>query len=612
MNTKSRINWCTRCNLALLDERCDICGNHGKELTLSGNGDIRPGSVYERELLCSLMVRDFGHDITEGKLLLFNKIPGEDRTDEVVMDGFNIGTLRFDMALMEHVFDPSMYFAWLIHGNTNKVVAIKESRQHLSGKKVKAENIVHKDPSVNPGDPVVVECGNMVGIGTYTAPDLRIKKIATKKGTLDKKSPQMEELVQANLSHIKQLGKNAMNSIKGLANQKNYKDHPVHVSFSGGKDSLVVLDLTLSALKKREVKAFFLNTGIEFPQTVEFARQFCKKHNIELTEAQAGNAFWENLKRFGPPAKDFRWCCKVCKLAPASGVIDGVSLTVDGKRRYESFSRANISGSEENPFVPGQLNIFPIRNWRALEVWLYIHWRKLEYNPLYDRGFERVGCYLCPAELSAEYERIKEIHPDLYEKWNSYLLSWAAEQGLSPAYIEHGFWRWKEHPPKMVQLAKQLGIELDPVPIKTELDIDLVSGMSACRFGDFTIEATVRGIDICDAAVVLNIMGEVTYSQELGMVLVKNDRGSVKMFSPGSVKVTAENKEDARALFEELTKQLLRITGCTLCGICLKACPVDAIEIGKLTIKDNCIRCGKCTQACVVAKYSHHILKDLS
>ncbi len=611
MNTKSRINWCTHCNLALLGNRCDICGNQGKELPLSGNGDIRPGSAYERELLCSLLVRDFEHDITEGKLLLFNKIPGEDRADEVVLDGFNIGTLRFDMALMEHVFDPSMYFAWLIQGDTNKVVAIKESKQHLSGKKVKAENIVHKDPSVKPGDHVIVECGNMVGIGTYTAPDLKIKKIATKKGSLHNKNPQINELVQANLSHIKQLGKNAMNSIKGLASQKAYRDRPVHVSFSGGKDSLAVLDLTLSALKKREVKAIFLNTGIEFPETVEFVRKFCNIHNIELIETAAGNAFWENLHRFGPPAKDFRWCCKVCKLAPASGIKD-VRLTVDGKRRYESFSRASISGSEENPFVPGQLNIFPIRNWRALEVWLYIHWRGLEYNPLYDRGFERVGCYLCPAELSAEYERIKEIHPDLYEKWNSYLLSWAAEQGLSPAYIEHGFWRWKEHPPKMVQLAKQLGIDIEPVTIKNRLKIDLVSGMSACRFGDFTIEATVEGINLSDVAAVLNIMGEITYSRELGMVLVKNDRGSVKLFSSGSVKVTAEDQENARALLEELTRQLLRITGCTLCGICLKACPVNAIEIGTLIIKDNCIHCGKCTKACVVAKYSHHILKDLS
>ena len=65
----------------------------------------------------------------------------------------------------------------------------------------------------------------------------------------------------------------------------------------------------------------------------------------------------------------------------------------------------------ENPANPLQLNVSPIRNWRALEVFLYLWWQKAEINPLYDKGLERIGCYLCPAMLESEYEELRIIHP---------------------------------------------------------------------------------------------------------------------------------------------------------------------------------------------------------
>ncbi len=61
----------------------------------------------------------------------------------------------------------------------------------------------------------------------------------------------------------------------------------------------------------------FVNTGLEFPETVSYVHGFARKHGLKLLEADAGESFWEQVDTFGPPAKDFRWCCKVCKLAPA-------------------------------------------------------------------------------------------------------------------------------------------------------------------------------------------------------------------------------------------------------------------------------------------------------
>ncbi len=200
----------------------------------------------------------------------------------------------------------------------------------------------------------------------------------------------MNSLHSYRLTHLKELESESMHILREVASQF---DRPA-LLFSGGKDSLVVLDLARASVKQRELKAFFLNTGIEFPETVEFVRSFCREREIPLEEANAGPAFREQVGKFGPPAKDFRWCCKVCKLASAGDLDTGKGassikragevayLTIDGKRKHESFSRARIAASETNPFVPAQLNIFPIRDWKAIEVWLYIHWRQLSYNPL--------------------------------------------------------------------------------------------------------------------------------------------------------------------------------------------------------------------------------------
>ncbi|WP_048206502.1 phosphoadenosine phosphosulfate reductase family protein [Methanococcoides methylutens] len=626
------IFWCKECNVPLIKAECGSCGGNVLEVKLSGTGDIRFCSPYEREVLADLLLSEYGCDPIGLHMVLLNKIPGDDKTDEVIVDGLKVGVLLYDMYRMAHRFEPSEIGAQLLHGLTeSKTVVLKKAGSHLNGKKVKAGVLERFSGDIKKGDPVIVVSGKLVGsgialcdsdeMGRTEGPVVRVRKVMSDNMELHPKVSSMDDVVKANLPHLRQLGKNAMNTIKGIANQKEYRDLPVHVSFSGGKDSLVVLDLTLSALKNREVSAFFLNTGIEFPETVDFVHEYCEKRGIELTEAKAGNAFWDNVESFGPPAKDFRWCCKVCKLAPAGSVIDrctqdgGVCLTIDGKRRHESFSRANIAASEKNPFVPDQLNIFPIRDWRAIEVWLYIHWRGLDYNPLYDRGFERVGCYLCPAELSAEYERLREIHPDMYKRWNDYLLKWARSRGLSDEYVKHGLWRWKELPPKMVILAKELGIDTEQVSVDEDFAIVLTSGFSPCREGGYTVEANVGGVLLSEAAAVMTILGSTVFSEDLGMLLVRTGKDSVKFFSSGSLKVTAGSEGDARELLKRTAEQLMRFNKCTECGICLKVCPVNAItlgsEKGKLFISDECIRCGRCTEACVVLKYSDRLLSDV-
>ncbi len=621
------IFWCNKCNVPLLDSECGICHEKGARIDLTQPGDVRFASPHEYSIIDELILQLFGASPLSGKLILLNKIPGEDKTDEIIVDGLRFGVLRFDLSELAFRLDLMLDGAQALieSGILKKLVKISSKGGHLSGKTIDGGEVLECPDDIRKGDIILIIARNLSGLGVSyrdsrelknTGQSIKIRKIDSGKAIFNSKNPSLDKVILANAPHMKRLVKDAMNTIRGIANQKEFRESPVYVSFSGGKDSLTTLDLTRSAVKK-PIKMFFANTGIEFPETVEFIRRFCKENNIELIEVEAGDAFWENLSSFGPPAKDFRWCCKVCKLAPINSVMEECTrggrkcITIDGKRRYESFARSRIAPKEENPFIPGQISVFPIRNWRAIEVWLYIFYRRLKYNPLYDMGFERIGCWLCPAELSAEFYRFKELHPELFARWNEYLLDWAGEHGLSQKFIEHGFWRWKSLPPKMVRLSEELGIDTTPKGGEEEFRIAVTGGVSPCRTGGYTMEGKVAGLMIEEARNIANMLGDNVFSEDLGVLMIRRDASSVKIFSSGHISVNSPGKEEALSLFENTAKQLIKVKKCTKCGVCLKVCPAGAITLEPhLMIGEECTRCGKCTERCVVVKYFDRLVPN--
>ncbi|HJJ56286.1 MAG TPA: phosphoadenosine phosphosulfate reductase family protein, partial [Methanocorpusculum sp.] len=296
---------------------------------------------------------------------------------------------------------------------------------------------------------VIIKYKSKYGTGQLNNGFVRLKKLITiSSPTLNIPNPDWTDVITRNAFHIKNIERTAIREIK-----QNLKLAPTaNCSFSGGKDSTATWHI---AQKAGVTNAFFVDTGLEFPETVAFV----KKHNVHIIR-NSGH-FWKTVEKFGPPTKDHRWCCELLKLNPINSYLSkiGKCVTVQGNRWYESRTRADLGAVSVNSNNI-QINVSPIRSWRALDVYLYLWFREIPYNPLYDRGYERIGCYLCPAMLESEFLTLRQTHPDLAESWYNCLIKWAESQKLPIEYIQWGLWRWNELPPKMQDLIKNSNIML--------------------------------------------------------------------------------------------------------------------------------------------------------
>ena len=449
---KKTLYWCNTCNVPLIGRTCG-CGATGESIPLNKPYDLRPALTADQELITRLLHERFGPVPVPGVILL-NKTGGLDRYEMAIANGGRFGWLSFNPVTRRHelmLLPEALPF--IVPYAKKGIIEIPPGTgddedgksRRIGGKKVDVN-------TSEPDGPVIVRYGNRYGTGVLSEGSVRVRELVRVEPK-EVADSDWGEVIRRNYDRLKDLERSAVRSIK--QEMKNF-DH-ANVSFSGGKDSTVALAL---ARKAGVEEAYFVDTHLEFPETYDFINS----QQVQVT--LDGGDFWPGVEKIGPPGKDNRWCCKIVKMAPVRRWMDtiGPVLTVQGNRWYESFNRAELDLLSNNPANPNQTNCSPIRSWRAFEVFLYLKWRNIPYNPLYDMGIERIGCWLCPAMLEAEYEILREKHPELSDRWDAFLEKWADDQGLPKEYVRCGMWRWKSPPPKMRELAKEMGIPLPRSP----------------------------------------------------------------------------------------------------------------------------------------------------
>ncbi|MCK4847659.1 MAG: phosphoadenosine phosphosulfate reductase family protein, partial [Candidatus Heimdallarchaeota archaeon] len=426
---KVRIHWCDSCGVPLIRSLCSICGNNGRKLNVTPPGDIRPAFEGDLKNIISLVEKQFGNEsaniireLLNNQVLLLNKVPYIDRMDEVFFLGDVIALLRFNPLKEGFEFVPKLALArkiWNKRASSWIDVDIGAREPIKKGASVLIPGVLSIHGNIQVDDPVIVTCQQeviAVGLAKMDHKTMRnsIKGVAVKtkyrkilthnsieRGTIST----WQKIIQANKISLSEIEDEAIGFIEKVSAQ--YKHSAV--AYSGGKDSLVTLDLVAKSDVPYEI--IFADTGLEFPETLENIDLISKNYNRKiLTDENQSWDFWERFEQFGPPTRNSRWCCKSSKLAPVNNILEknypenDKVLTFLGKRRFESFGRSQEPRLSQNPWIPKQISAAPINNWSAFEVFLYIKSHDLTnlLNPLYNHGYIRIGCWLCPASSLAD------------------------------------------------------------------------------------------------------------------------------------------------------------------------------------------------------------------
>jgi phosphoadenosine phosphosulfate reductase len=150
------------------------------------------------------------------------------------------------------------------------------------------------------------------------------------------------------------------------------------------------------------VYVFNLETGYQFPETLELREKLLEKYGIMVHLVKSDESVEAMEKRFGGPIYDTDpdQCCNIRKIVPLRKVIAGYDAWISAIRRDQSAVRAEASIlAWDRKFNLVKVN--PLANWSKKDVWNYIVKNDVPYNPLHDRGFSSIGCWPCTRAVNA-------------------------------------------------------------------------------------------------------------------------------------------------------------------------------------------------------------------
>lgn len=415
----------------------------------------------------------------------------------------------------------------------------------------------------------------------------------------------IELMVQKNRSLLESL---TTTTIKDVFNTYlKYKDKVdiFHVSFSGGKDSEVTLDIVQRALPHNQFVVIFGDTGMELPEThrmVEEAKSKCKEVGIEFYIAKSHLKPAESWKRFGPPTSTIRWCCSVHKTTPQLLLLKDIlgkdhftEMAFVGIRADESDRRSRYDYVSYGMKHSGQFSCNPILYWNSAEVYLYIYANKLRLNEVYKRGNTRAGCLVCPVSTNrndylnytCNTEQTKELTDMIFDLNCS-------EKDNTPekiSYVENNGWKARKN-------GRDLKIALkdyDEVVIGKELIITFKNQDDSWR----QWIKTLGQIFPSDSSNEIKIVNK----SEVWLLKIKYlENNYIQIF-------TTNDSTTTNVLFLKNLRKIFRKSHyCVACKVCQANCKFGNLsfgEKGKVFISDSCTRCGQCLDidtGCLVYK----------
>src|SRR5438094_483417 len=149
------------------------------------------------------------------------------------------------------------------------------------------------------------------------------------------------------------------------------------------------------------VRIFNLETGYQFPETLQLRERIRERYGIEVEyirpeltvaeyEEEHGGALYNSFSD---------QCCHDRKMLPLRRAVVGYDAWISAIRRDQTAHRA-VAGVVQWDAKFSLVKVNPLLTWTKKEVWGFIHKHDVPYNPLHDEGYPSVGCWPCTRPIS--------------------------------------------------------------------------------------------------------------------------------------------------------------------------------------------------------------------
>ena len=407
-------------------------------------------------------------------------------------------------------------------------------------------------------------------------------------------------MVEKNHDLMEQLEQETVKTIYNTYVEYKKKIDVFYVAFSGGKDSVVTLDLVQRALPHNEFKVLFGDTGMEFPDTykaVDVIHDYCSDNKIDFIIAKSDLSPDYTWSKFGPPATVNRWCCSVHKTSPQIttlreilGKPDFTGMAFIGVRGSESVSRNEYDFISLGEKHKGQYSCNPILEWNSAELYLHIFKRNLYLSDAYKKGNRRAGCLVCPRAAERNEYMARTCYPEEFNHLldlitESYKATFTSEKKLQE-FISKGGWK-----------ARKNGRDIS-IPVgyeeKNKKDAGYICVSNARTQWKEWIK-TVGVLKTDHSPYIIDFRGT-EYSIDV-------NEGDNSLEVKYSLALTKE-----APLFIKLLKNVFRKAACCIgCRECEADCPYGMLSVkdGVVKVADGCHHCSQCHKAekgCLVYK----------
>lgn len=398
-------------------------------------------------------------------------------------------------------------------------------------------------------------------------------------------------MVDKNRQLMEQLVQETIKKIYNTFIEYQDKVDVFYVAFSGGKDSVVALDLVQRALPHNCFKVLFGDTGMEFPdtyETIEKIKQICAEEKIEFLQAKSKLKPENTWQIFGPPAVTIRWCCSVHKTTPQIMQLrevlqkpDFTGMAFTGVRGDESLSRSEYDAISYGGKHSGQYSCHPILEWNTAELFLYIYENGLTFNNAYKKGNTRAGCLVCPmSQGKHDYMKYKN-YPDNTDLFINKIITTSGKNFSKENYdrfVEQGYWRTRKsgrelnfgHDKHVFEIVK--GQNVITVQKKNEYWKEwakTIGQVTSLGDGEFSIACEGKSYAI-------RTISTQEGGEQFTFPNIENSKSDIKFLS----------------LFKSV---IIKSVYCVNCGYCAAECKSDCIDMANgVHISNQCKHCFSC------------------